>query len=178
MANTELCVDLNVLYFPTLKYFSKNSYLDYDNAMTEKAMDWFMDTRDKLDMSTATPAIAYNTETEQYFVIKKPKRKLDFIGTLNEQLYLALPITIFCGISLLGCLMMLCLYLAKAVEDAEKEAMLRPAGVQAELGENVLLNTSQQTIPANYGMESRKADEYREALKVYRDGIRMEEIYD
>ena len=173
--NYELCVDLAVLYFPTLKYFSKNSYMNYDNSLNVNAMTWYMDTRDKIDMETATPAIAYDTTTAQYFVMKAPKKKFDIIGNFGERLRLALPIVVFCGVSLFGCIMALCLYLAQAVEDAERDALLLPRDREGEL---LLLNTSQQTIPLNYGMEAKKAKNYKEALMQYKDDVDLEEIYE
>lgn len=163
-----------MLYFPTLKYFSKNSYIDYDMDLSEKSMTWYMDTREKITMEKFTPAIAYDMTTDEYFVMKAPKKGLNIIRGFSERFKLAMPLAIFSGLSLFGCLMSLCLYLAKAVEDAESQALLNPHDRNGEL---VFLNTSQMTIPANYGMDSTRAKHYKEVLKQYQAQVDMEEIY-
>lgn len=133
-----------------------------------------METSDRLDMTKATPAIAYDTRKGEYIVIKAQKQKIDFMGGFTAKMSVSIPLIIFCGLSLFGCLLSLCFYLSQAVEDAEKEALEKPREIRGELA---FLNNSQHTLPANFGMESTKADKLKEVLRQYKDEADLEENY-
>ena len=150
------------MYFPNFKYFNKNSYIDYEGAVTRPAIEWYMDTSSKINMGDSTPAIGYDTVTGDYIVIKSKRKHINIISNLGKRLELSLPVGIFCCISLLLSLIFFCIYLSEAVEDAERAALLLNKN---SLADDIFLNNSQETIPKNYGMSSADADRFKQNIE-------------
>lgn len=162
MANIDLCKDVGVLYFPNIKYFNKNSYLNYEGALTRKALEWYMETSSKINMADATPAIGYDTVKQKYMVIKAKRNHIDVINNLGDNLELSIPLGIFCALSFLGCLLFFCLYLVESVEDAERAALLPR---KDSIPPDIFLNNSQETVPHNFGMRTSVANRFKHKVE-------------
>lgn len=160
MAYSQLCIDLNVLYFPNLKYFNKNSFLNYFGDNTIEAMTEYLQHSSQIDMSKATPAIGYDIVTGKYLVLKA-KSKPDFIDGLNERKEISIPLACFTGICLIASLVFLCLCLMEEVEEVEKKPYLP----EDDSSKEIFLNNSQFTIPRYYGMDQEEVDKYTENHK-------------
>ena len=137
-------------------------------------MKQFMQSTDTLNMNKATPAIGYDTKTERYFVLGSSTYKSESVGSSAEELNVKFPLTVFCGISLLGCLIALFLYITKRANQIEKEK--DSSKVQDKRKLDIVFNSSQQTIPESSTPIENSMENHKSSPKAYKDEVYTEEI--